>query len=133
MIPRRTNASEIKMKKHPTNTYRLQHKESRITKHVDGLEAMEQCIYKILNTERYKYVIYNWNYGIELEDLYGKPTTYVKAELPRRITEALTVDDRITDVNGFVYNSTDSKNIVSVTFTVKTIYGDLNSSKEVNI
>jgi len=133
MIPSRETAQEIRVITSPTNTYRLQVNENRITKHVDGLKAMEQCIYKILNTERYKYVIYNWNYGIELDDLYGKPIPYVKAELPRRITEALLVDDRITDVYDFVFNPTNSKNTLSVSFTAKTIHGDINSSKEVKV
>ena len=37
----------------------------------DNLEAMQQVIYKILHTERFQYIIYSWNYGIELDDLFG--------------------------------------------------------------
>lgn len=39
---------------------------------MDGMEAVKQAVYKILQTERYKYVIYDWNYGVELEDLLEK-------------------------------------------------------------
>lgn len=38
----------------------------------DGEEANRQAILKILNTERYKNVIYSWDYGVELQDLRGK-------------------------------------------------------------
>lgn len=61
----------------------------------DGREAMEQVIYKILNTERYRYVVYSWNYGIELMDLFGMPADYVCPVLEKRISEALLQDDRI--------------------------------------
>lgn len=37
----------------------------------DGEEANRQAILKILNTERYKNVIYSWDYGVELQDLRG--------------------------------------------------------------
>ena len=51
----------------------------------DGLDAMKQTIYMILNTERYQYIIYSWNYGIELIDLFGEPITYVCPELEEEL------------------------------------------------
>ena len=98
----------------------------------DDLEAVKQAIYKIINTERYKFLIYSWNYGIELEDLFGKPIPYVLPEIPRRIKEALTQDDRIKDVLGFdlTYNR---KGDVLAKFTVVTIYGNLEIEKVVNV
>ena len=35
----------------------------------DDEAAVKQAILKILNTERYAYEIYSWDYGIELNDL----------------------------------------------------------------
>ena len=98
----------------------------------DDLEAVKQAIYKIINTERYKFLIYSWNYGIELEDLFGKPIPYVLPEIPRRIKEALTQDDRIKDALGFdlTYNR---KGDVLAKFTVVTIYGNLEIEKVVNV
>jgi hypothetical protein len=92
---------------------------------------MRQVIYKILNTERYQHIIYSWNYGIELLDLFGEPVAYVCSELQRRITEALTQDDRITSVDGFGFDVSE-KRTVKATFTVHTIFGDLDSEKAVN-
>ena len=42
-----------------------------------------KVVFNILNTERYQYIIYSWNYGIELIDLYGQPVSYVIPELKK--------------------------------------------------
>lgn len=117
----------------PNKTYKMMIDTDRIQGTIaDDLEAVKQAIYKIINTERYKFLIYSWNYGIELEDLFGKPIPYVLPEIPRRIKEALTQDDRIKDVLGFdlTYNR---KSDVLAKFTVVTIYGNLEIEKVVNV
>lgn len=72
--------------------------------YTDGLDAMKQAIFKILQTERYQYIMYSWNYGIETLDLYGEPISYVCPELERRITEALLWDERIESVDNFEFD-----------------------------
>lgn len=117
----------------PNKTYKMMIDTDRIQGTItDDLEVVKQAIYKIINTERYKFLIYSWNYGIELEDLFGKPIPYVLPEIPRRIKEALTQDDRIKDVLGFdlTYNR---KGDVLAKFTVVTIYGNLEIEKVVNV
>lgn len=89
----------------------------------DKLTAMKQAIYKIINTERYKYTIYSHNYGIEFADLFGKPIPFVYAETQRRIEEALLNDDRIKTVTNFSFSHKGGD--VSVTFDVTTIYGTI--------
>jgi len=127
IVPTNGNLEEIKIINHPTLTYRLQSNKNRITKKIDSLEAMEQFVYKVLHTNRYKYEIYNWNYGVELEGLFGKPNTYAKAELPRRVKEALITDERVLDVYDFRFTKTNSKTEIHMNFTVKTIYGNVNT------
>ncbi|MGL5511644.1 MAG: DUF2634 domain-containing protein, partial [Sporomusa sp.] len=105
--------------------------DEKIVGNVDGLEAIQQAVYKILNTERYQYVIYSWNYGIELADLFGRPIPYVYSELPRRITEALTYDDRISNVTNFELSH--NKNDVLAKFTVVTVAGTFDAEKGVTI
>ena len=100
--------------------------------YVDGREAVKQAIFRILQTERYQYIIYPWWYGIETLDLYGEPIGWVCAELERRIEEALLVDSRITDVTDFEHD-TSVKGVIHTTFTVHTVYGDVSSEKEGNI
>nr|DAZ07867.1 MAG TPA: Protein of unknown function (DUF2634) [Caudoviricetes sp.] len=118
---------------YPNKTYQMQIDDDRINGIITGnLEAIEQAVYKILNTERYQYLIYSWNYGVELADLFGKPIPFVLPEIPRRIKEALTQDDRITDVTNFDLNYDKSGSILAK-FTVVTVYGNLQEQKEVRI
>lgn len=113
----------------PVKTYRMHLEEKRISGMLDGIEAMKQAIYKILNTERYDYLIYSWNYGSEMAELMGQPVPYVYSGIKRKITDALLRDDRITDVGDFSFSK--GKGRVSVKFTVATTEGDIEIEKEV--
>ena len=119
--------------KWPSKTYVMNIDGERITGTMtDDIEAVKQAIYKILNTERYQYPIYSWNYGVELADLFGKPIAYVLPEIPRRIKEALVADDRIIDATAFEL-SHDKRGNVLVKFKVITIFGNFDAGKEVRI
>ena len=66
--------SSLVVTKQTSNTFRVRYENDyKLTGMCDDIEAMEQAIFKIINTERYKYLIYDWNYGIELSDLIGEP------------------------------------------------------------
>lgn len=119
--------------KWPSKTYVMNIDGERITGTMtDDIEAVKQAIYKILNTERYQYPIYSWNYGVELADLFGKPIAYVLPEIPRRIKEALVADDRIIDTTAFEL-SHDKRGNVLAKFKVITIFGNFDAGKEVRI
>lgn len=142
MIP---NTSELSMsieeENHPTLTFRAVvdenlaigniHFRNRINGLLDDLDAVEQSVYLILGTERYKFPIYSWDYGIELADLFGKPMPFVMAELPERIKEALTVDERISNVTDFEFTQNGKK--LEVSFTVVTDAGNLETALEVEV
>ena len=123
---------DFEIEEQPSKIYKMDLKDSSIRGFCDEKEAMKQAIFRILNTERYQYIIYSWNYGIETMDLYGEPVTWVVPELERRITEALSVDSRITSVTDFEHD-TSIKGVIHTTFTVHTVYGDIEAEKGVNI
>jgi len=133
MLPNVTDdlQSDFEFAELPTRTFKLNADTNTVTGFAAGLEAVKQAIYLILHTERYEYLVYSWNYGIELQDLFGEPISFVLPELKRRITEALTQDSRITGVDDFNFET--SKNKVRTTFTVQTIYGEIESESEVTI
>lgn len=134
MIPNNNTdllTTELTIETEPSKNYKMKFEQKLIGGYVDELEAMKQVAFKILNTERYEYIIYSWNYGIELKDLYGEPTNYVCAELVRRITEALVQDDRINSVDTFEFD-TSKRGSILTTFIIHTIFGDLSSEKVVN-
>lgn len=89
----------------------------------DDEAAIRQAVLKILNTERYEYEIYSWDYGIELQDLFGQPMAYCMSEIKDRVTEALTADDRIESVDNFTVERV-GKRALHVTFTVTTEQGE---------
>lgn len=134
MIPKSTilPGQDFRIEEQPTYTYAMNPESGSIRGYVDGIDAMEQAVYKILSTERYRYLIYSWNYGIELEDLFGQPVSYVCPELERRIREALLWDTRIEDVGDFKFD-TSVRGTVHAYFTVHTVFGDLDVDKEVKI
>jgi len=133
MIPTSTNnlASLDKITQKPSKTYRLDVENNRITGYCDGLEAVKQAVYLILNTERFEYLIFSWNYGVEIRKLIGKPTTLIIPELERYIKEALTQDDRINEVSNFSHEIIKSKVLTS--FTVVSNVGNFISGLEANI
>ncbi len=115
----------------PSYTYKLNIDKGRVRGMTDEADAVLQAIYLILSVERYQYPIYSYNYGVEMEDLIGQPKDYAMSEIKRRITEALTQDDRITGVDEWEFETT--QRAVKVTFTVHTIYGDVETTKEVEV
>jgi len=126
-----TNIYAVKKMEMPSLTYRANWDKEEIYGAVDGIEAMKQAIYKILFTERYRYVIYDWNYGIELEDLMGRSISYVIPEVKKRIVDALLADRRIDSVYDFAFRYT--KTTLLVTFTAKTTMGEIFLEKVVRI
>lgn len=92
--------------------------------YADGLDAVGQTVFLTLNTERYQCPIYSWDYGVELNDLIGKPISYASSEIQRRVKDALCTDDRIIGCTDFSF-AVASKRKLLVRFTVLTIYGDI--------
>lgn len=115
----------------PSYTYKLDMCEKRIQGITDDADAYTQAVYLILGTERYQYPIYSYNYGVELADLIGQSTDYAISEIKRRVTEALMQDDRTKEIDNWSFET--DANTVTVSFTVKSIFGDINIRKEVEI
>lgn len=109
--------------KENTKTFGINLVDNVIGGKIDGLDALKQSIYFLLNIEADQYIIYPYTYGIKTVDLIGEPYYYVLAVLPGRIKEALLSDDRITDVSDFEFEVNKQK--VHVKFIAKTIYGDI--------
>lgn len=114
-------------------TYRWDRKNNRIQGFTDGLEAIEQAIYKILSTERYEHLIYSFKYGVELESLLGKDYLYIKSDIKRRIEEALLQDDRLERIENFKFNQGAEKDQLIISFDAVTVSGVLNIESGVKV
>lgn len=130
MIPTLDDA-QIEVKEMPSLNYKMDLVD-RVYGLTDMLEAMKQVCFKILMTERYQYLIYSWDYGIELDDLFGQPMYYVIPELQRRVEEALLADDRIDSVDNFEFDTSKRHELVC-SFTVHTKFGEFDMEKSLNV
>lgn len=109
----------------PSKTWQLDFAGNRTGGVIDGLEAVAQAALLALQTERYRYLIYSWQYGSELQTLLGKDDDYVFSEAKRMIADALRNDSRIKVVRDFTV-----KNKV-LFFTLETIFGSKQMETEV--
>lgn len=114
----------------PTNTFLIDWTSKQIAGMDAGLPAMRQAVEIILANERYRWQIYNSNFGCELEDLPGEESDYIVSELPRRIREAFSVDKRIVSADNFVFSDLGGGRM-AVVFDVITVFGTF--SEEVRV
>ncbi|UQS85871.1 DUF2634 domain-containing protein (plasmid) [Apilactobacillus apisilvae] len=111
----------------PSKTFAVEN--GRVIRLIDGREAMQQAINKVLTTERFVFPIYDENYGSDAMDLIGKDADYIHTDIERVIEEALTADDRISSVTiDEVIDMTDS---ILVTGSAETIFGKIDIEGEV--
>lgn len=84
---------------------------------INGDEAVEQFIHKAIRTPRNRFLIYDDQYGCEIEDLIGANATreLLEDEIPRVITEAIIYDDRIESVSNFSVTQDGDKTFISFT------------------
>ena len=115
----------------PSRTLKMDHDYKTINGTIDQIQAVEQAVFLILTTERYQWLIFSWDYGVELQNLIGKDPEYCIPEIERRIREALLQDDRITAVENFQFEL--NKRKVLTTFTVISIFGEITTTLEVDL
>ncbi|MCI9428503.1 MAG: DUF2634 domain-containing protein [Eubacterium sp.] len=92
---------------------------------VEGLDAIKVWIWLALQTPRYRYPIYTWDYGNEFEELVGQGYSgeYVEAEAQAMTEDCLLVNESIEGIADFSAVMENSR--LEVCFTVETMYGDL--------
>lgn len=90
-------------------------------------EAIRIWIYKLFNVERFKNIIYSWDYGNELNELIGKGfnNNYILAEAKRYIEEAIeyNLGKYVTGIRNIEVDLVED--VLTIAFTVKTIYGEV--------
>ncbi|MEY8339071.1 DUF2634 domain-containing protein [Lachnospiraceae bacterium 62-35] len=116
--------TSLQYKDCPTNTYIIDWSSRQISGMNSGLEAMRQAIEIILQNERFRWQIYNSNFGSELEDLAGEEYDYIISELPRRIEDAFSIDDRILSVDNYDF-SDNGDGSMTVSFHIRTVFGTI--------
>ena len=113
-----------------SKTWNLDFTKGRVVGTIDDLESIKQSVFIILQTDRFKHLIYSFNYGHELKMLLGKSPLYVQSEVTRIINEALTQDDRIRGIENLKIDIAGDS--LTATFTVVTNLGNFEFTQEVN-
>lgn len=107
--------------------YYYDEKENKIKGYVAvGIDALKSWIYFALKIARYRYPIYSWRYGSEIETLLGKQysdSDYLLSETKRMIEDALLINPYIKEVSDVEINLENEKLEISCVVTTK--YGDL--------
>ena len=95
---------------------------------VEGIEALKVWIWFALQTPRYRYPVYTWDYGNEFEDLIGQGYSeeYIEAEAQAMTEDCLLVNEHIEGIADFSAVIENSRLIVS--FTADTAFGDIHFS-----
>lgn len=133
MIPeQKANLTILEEQIQPSRTYHLDLARKRVTSMIDGPDAIAQAVRKILCTERYAYVIYSSQYGVELDRLIGQEYDFIVSDIKRTLTEALLVDNRIISLENFEMKKT-GLDTMEVNFFVNSIEGEINFSMGVKI
>uniref|UniRef100_UPI00402AC378 DUF2634 domain-containing protein n=1 Tax=Veillonella magna TaxID=464322 RepID=UPI00402AC378 len=93
---------------------------------VEGDEALKIWVYKALKTERYEYLAYSWQYGIELKPFIGKVMGVYErySELKRVIIECLMVNPYIKSIDSVDFQTDGDYTHCDIALT--TIYGEVN-------
>lgn len=92
---------------------------------VEGKEAIKVWIWIVLQTPRYRYYAYTWDYGNEFEDLIGQGYTeeYIKAEVQRMTEDCLLINENIQNISDFGVSMLGDT--LTISFTADTIYGSI--------
>lgn len=111
--------------------YEIDYKTGQLTgRTVEGLEAIKVWIWLVLQTPRYRYYIYTWDYGNEFEDLIGQGYSeeYIETEAQRMTEDCLLVNKNIQSITGFSVNMENEQ--LTISFTANTIYGTIRFDDE---
>lgn len=120
---------EVTFIKYPIQEWLVDWDNETLGDSVMSLEAIAQDIRFALSTERNKYPIMGPNFGVTLNDLIGMDSAYVQANVKKRISDALSIDDRILSVSEFKFTKPDMDSML-VSFLVTTVLGDLQMTTE---
>lgn len=100
----------------PSRTWKIDWDNCRLDGTADGTEAFKQAALLALLTPRFRHTIYSFNYGSELESLIGKDRNYAAAAAPSMAEEALSVDNRFSQVKSGEFRGEGDYVIGSVSF-----------------
>ena len=91
---------------------------------VEGLDAVKVWVWCCLQTERYRYPIFSWQYGTEYEQYFGEtvPDDWLQGDCKTETEEALKVNPWINGITDFEASMEGSH--LHLTFKIETSLGE---------
>ena len=117
-------AAVVEAAEKPSQTYWLDWEKGRIVGRVDKLAAVNQAIHKALATPRFKCLIYDNQYGSELEEAVitkNASREYIAAAAEGFVRDALRPDTRILSIQDFSFEFVEDE--AHIFFRADTIFG----------
>ena len=104
----------------------------RISGFIDDLDAIRQAVYHILSIERYSCLIYDDNYGVELQQYIGQDFEYLKVTIQKTLEEALMQDERIVSIDVIDIEKIDNET-ANVKLSIQANVGEIQMEVNVNV
>ena len=94
---------------------------------LEGNEALKVWCYKALRTERFMYLAYTRNFGMEVYPFMAKVMSVGqrKSELKRIIIECLMINPYIVSVDSVTFDETNRNENMEIHIVLTTVYGEL--------
>ena len=91
---------------------------------VEGSEAVKVWAWFALQSARYRYQVYSWDYGSELESLIGTGYSeqYTKSRVQKMLEDCLLINENITGIKNLA--CTFDGESLSASFTLQTKFGE---------
>lgn len=98
---------------------------------VEGKEAVKVWIWNCLKTQRFRYPIYSWDYGTDLEQYIGNTVSeeYLNTDGESEVKEALLVNPYIEGISDF--SATVQREHLTLSFKAETQFGELEVEQSV--
>ena len=122
--------TDIVIASQPSKTWIINKTQNQVSGMDSGLESVRQAVEIALNVERYRWTIYDTDFGSELEGLIGEDEAYITSEVSRIVTDALSVDSRVVSVDNWAFKRNGTDMVVS--FSVHTVFGDIPQEVYIN-
>lgn len=104
----------------------------RISGFIDDKNAIRQAVYHILSIERYSCLIYDDNYGVELQQYIGQDFEYLKVTIQKTLEEALMQDERIISIDVMNVEKIDNET-ANVKLSIQANVGEIQMEVNVNV
>ena len=98
---------------------------------VEGKEAVKVWIWNCLQTQRFRYPIYSWDYGADMEQYIGRAVSkeFLQTDCENEIRSALLVNPYISDITDFDVERMDDQ--MHISFRVITRFGEMEVEQSV--